>query len=265
MITVPFMDPVAIAIGPLKIHWYGLSYLLGFAAVWWLLRRRAGSPLAPRWTPDMVGDIIFYAALGVILGGRLGYVLFYKAGQLLSDPLFVVRIWDGGMSFHGGLIGVLLVMLWYGRKHNLGFFEVADFATPAIPIALCAGRLGNFINAELWGRVTDLPWGMVFNVPNAGSYPRHPSSLYQASLEGLALFVLLWWFSRKPRPRGMVSGLFLIGYALFRGFAEFWREPDAHIGYLAFDWFTMGHLLSLPMLLAGVVMLWWSYRQPAGS
>ncbi|MDX1605576.1 MAG: prolipoprotein diacylglyceryl transferase [Candidatus Competibacterales bacterium] len=265
MLVHPDFDPVAFAIGPLQVRWYGLMYLLGFAAGWALGRYRARRPGAS-WTATQVDDLLFYIALGVILGGRVGYVLFYSFEALLADPLMLVRIWEGGMSFHGGLLGVLLAMALYARRIGRGFFEVTDFIAPLIPPGLFFGRIGNFINGELWGRVTDLPWGVVFHTPGAGPLPRHPSQLYEAALEGLALFVILWVYSARPRPTMAVSGLFLLAYGGFRFLIEFVRQPDAHLGYLAFGWLTMGQLLSLPMLLGGAGLMILAYRrqrQPA--
>ncbi len=257
MLYAPQIDPIAIQLGPLAIRWYGLMYLLGFLAAWWLGRRRARRD-GSGWSDAQVDDLIFYAALGVILGGRVGYVLFYGFEQLLADPLYLLRIWEGGMSFHGGLLGVLVAAWLFGRKHGFGFFGVTDFVAPLVPIGLGAGRVGNFVNGELWGRVSDVPWAMVF--AHAGPLPRHPSQLYEALLEGLVLFVLLWLYSARPRPRMAVSGLFLLGYGTARTAVEFAREPDAHLGYLAGDWLTMGMLLSLPMVLAGAVMMALAYR-----
>jgi len=256
----PNIDPVAISLGPLKIHWYGLMYVLGLLALWFFASRRAKQPDSG-WTAEQVGDFVFYGALGVILGGRLGYMLFYNLPHYIAHPLDVFKIWQGGMSFHGGLIGVLLAMLYFARKTGKTFFVVADFFAPWVPIGLGLGRLGNFINHELWGRTTDGPWGMVFR--EAGTLPRHPSQLYQAALEGLALFVILWLFARKPRPTASVSGLFLICYGLFRILAEFVREPDAQLGYLAFGWLTMGQALSVPMILFGVGLMVGAYQKAA--
>ncbi len=258
--TLPEIDPVIVQLGPLAVRWYGLMYLVGFLAGWWLMRRRAAQP-ASGWTREEVGDLLFYSALGVILGGRLGYVLFYGWERLLEDPWFAVRIQEGGMSFHGGLLGVLVAAALFARKTGRHFIDVTDFGAPVVPIGLCAGRLGNFINAELWGRPTDLPWGIVF--PGGGPLARHPSQLYEALLEGVALFVLLWWFSSKPRARYAVSGLFLIGYSGFRIIVEFFREPDAHLGFLFSGWLTMGQLLSLPMLIAGGIFLALARREGA--
>ncbi len=262
MLTYPQIDPVALELGPLKIHWYGLMYLLGFAAAWWLARSRARQP-GSGWTDEQVSDLIFWCALGVVLGGRFGYVLFYGFDQFLRDPLWLFALWTGGMSFHGGLIGVIVAMWLFGRRQGKGFLQVADFTAPLVPIGLALGRLGNFIGGELWGRAADVPWAMVF--PRADALARHPSQLYQFALEGVALFVMLWWFSSRPRPAGAVAGLFLVGYGLFRFSAEFFREPDAHLGFIALDWLTMGQLLSLPMLLLGLGLVGWAYRAAAHS
>ena len=260
MLTAPAIDPIAIHLGPLKIHWYGLMYLVGFVGAWWLGVYRARRP-GSGWKPQEIGDLIFYGVIGVILGGRLGYVLFYKLNYYLANPLEVFYIWTGGMSFHGGLLGVIIAMWFYGRRTNRTFFGVADFVAPLTPLGLGAGRLGNFINHELWGRVTDVPWGMVFS--SGGPLPRHPSQLYEFSLEGVALFVILWFYARTPRPPAAVSGLFLLCYGTFRLVVEFAREPDAHLGYLAFGWVTMGQVLSLPMILLGIGILWWALRSAA--
>jgi phosphatidylglycerol:prolipoprotein diacylglycerol transferase len=248
----PAIDPVALQIGPLAVHWYGLMYLFGFAGAWALARLRARRDDWPV-SPLQVDDLLFYGALGVIVGGRVGYMLFYQPMMLIGSPLSLFAIWDGGMSFHGGLLGVLVAMGLFAHRQKLAFFTITDFIAPLVPVGLFFGRIGNFINGELWGRPTSLPWGMIF--PGAGPEPRHPSMLYEALLEGLLLFALLWWFSHKPRPRMAVSGLFLLGYGVFRFGVEFVREPDAHIGYLAGGWLTMGHLLSAPMILAGAILL----------
>ena len=253
MLMHPEFDPVAVRIGPLAVHWYGLMYVVSFSLGWWLGRVRAADP-ARGWRGSDVDDVLFYVALGVVAGGRLGYMLFYDPGGALREPLSVLRVWEGGMSFHGGLIGVIVAMLLYARRRSRSFFEVADFIAPLMPLGIAAGRLGNFINGNLWGRPSDLPWAMVF--PGAGDLPRHPSQLYQALLEGVALFALLWWFSRRPRPAMATSGLFLFAYAVFRSAAEFVRVPDRQYGYLAFDWLTMGQVLCLPMALAGAWLLW---------
>jgi len=254
MLAYPTIDPVAISLGPLKIHWYGLMYVVGFFAAWGLGTYRA-KQIDSGWTSEQLSDVLFYAALGVILGGRLGYVLVYGLEEFFSNPLFLFKIWQGGMSFHGGLLGVVLAVAYFSRQSGKSFSEISDFIAPLVPLGLAAGRIGNFINAELWGRVSTAPWAMVF--PNAGPYPRHPSQLYEALLEGLCLFALLWWYSAKPRPRLRVSALFLLGYGAARLFVEFFRQPDPQLGYLAFNWLTMGQLLSLPMLLLGVYL--WCY------
>jgi phosphatidylglycerol:prolipoprotein diacylglycerol transferase len=256
MLVHPNIDPIAFSVGPLAVRWYGLMYLVGFAASWWLGNHRIRKGVAPV-TRQQFDDLIFLAVLGVILGGRLGYVLFYKPGHYFSHPLEIFAVWQGGMSFHGGLLGVMLAMVMAARKHRVEYLRLMDFVAPLVPLGIAAGRMGNFINGELWGRVTDLPWGMVFR--GAGDAPRHPSQLYQFAGEGLALFFILWWFSSKPRLKGKVSALFLIGYGALRFLAEFAREPDAYLGYLALG-LTMGQWLCLPMVIAGVALWAWSRR-----
>jgi len=256
----PDINPIALQLGPLKIHWYGLMYLIGFLGAWWLGVIRAKRP-ASGWQPTELADLIFYGALGVIFGGRLGYVLFYNFSYYLHHPVEVFFIWSGGMSFHGGLLGVILAMWLYGRRTQRTFFQVADYVAPLTPLGLGAGRLGNFINHELWGRVTDVPWAMVF--PAAGPMPRHPSQLYEFFLEGVVLFLILWLYASKPLPTRAVSGLFLLCYGTFRFLVEFAREPDVQLGFLAFDWLTMGQLLSLPMMLFGIGLLASAYRRPS--
>jgi phosphatidylglycerol:prolipoprotein diacylglycerol transferase len=274
MLTYPDIDPIAVAIGPLKVHWYGLMYLIGFALAWVLGRWRASRP-GSAWTPQMVDDVVFYCVIGVIAGGRLGYMLFYGYDQILANPLNIFKVWEGGMSFHGGLIGVLIAIQLFARKHGLRFFTVGDFVAPLVPLGLLFGRIGNFINGELWGHATSMPWGMRLPCERFPHYcaglpadaqwslPLHPSQLYESMLEGAVLFAILWWFSRKPRPTMAVSGLFLLLYGLFRFSVEFVRLPDAHIGYLAFGWLTMGQLLSLPMVLFGALLLALAYRRRA--
>jgi phosphatidylglycerol:prolipoprotein diacylglycerol transferase len=252
----PQIDPIAFSIGPLAVRWYGLMYLIGFAAAWWLGLRRIAQGKAPI-TRTQFDDLIFLAVLGVILGGRLGYVLFYKPAYYAAHPLEILAVWQGGMSFHGGLLGVMLAMLLAARRHKVDYLRLMDFLAPLCPLGIAAGRMGNFINGELWGRVTDLPWGMVFR--GAGDAPRHPSQLYQFALEGLTLFVLLWWFSSRPRHRGEVSAMFLIGYGTLRFIAEFGREPDAFLGLLALG-LSMGQWLCLPMIAGGVALMAWSRR-----
>ena len=254
MLLHPDFDPVAFAVGPVKVHWYGLMYLLAFAAGWWLGRVRARDAWRG-WSRDNVGDVLFWVALGVIVGGRLGFMLFYDVERLLAKPLSVFMVWQGGMSFHGGLIGVLVAMWWFARSRGRTFFDVADFIAPLVPLGIAAGRFGNFINGRLWGTPSDLPWAMVFQDPRAGGVPRHPSQLYEALLEGIVLFALLWWFTRRPRPAMAASGVFLVGYGVARTLVEFVRVPDAHLGYLAFGWVTMGQVLTLPVIVAGVVLL----------
>ncbi|GKW16165.1 prolipoprotein diacylglyceryl transferase [Pectobacterium carotovorum subsp. carotovorum] len=278
----PQFDPVIFSIGPLALHWYGLMYLVGFIFAMWLAVRRANKP-GSGWTKDEVENLLYMGFLGVFVGGRLGYVLFYAFPSFLENPLYLFKVWDGGMSFHGGLMGVICVMLWFAHRTKRHFFQVADFISPLIPFGLGAGRLGNFINGELWGRVTtDTPWSMLFPgsrgedmmlaVSNPqwqaifnqyGMLPRHPSQLYQMMLEGVALFIILNLFIRKSRPMGSVSGLFLIGYGSFRIITEFFRQPDAQLGLFG-DLFSMGQILSLPMVIAGILMMVWAYRrQPA--
>jgi phosphatidylglycerol---prolipoprotein diacylglyceryl transferase len=264
MIAFPDINPVAVALGPVKIHWYGLMYLLGFATAWWLGRVRAKDPRRD-WSGAAVDDLLFYIALGVIVGGRLGYVLFYDLSRFAHNPSLIVRIWQGGMSFHGGLIGVMIAMWWFARTRGRRFFAVADFVAPLVPPGIAFGRIGNFINGNLWGGPSDLPWAMVFPDPRAGGVPRHPSQLYQALLEGLALFVIVWVYSRHPRPTMAVSGVFLTGYGIFRFAIEFIRVPDEQIGYLAFHWLTMGQVLSTPMIIAGLILVWLAYRRAAAE
>ncbi|MDH5632528.1 MAG: prolipoprotein diacylglyceryl transferase [Gammaproteobacteria bacterium] len=255
---VPDINPVAIQLGPLKVHWYGLMYLAGFASAWWVGQWRARH-IHRGWKPEEVGDLIFYFALSIIIGGRLGYVLFYNPAYYFNHPLEAFFIWTGGMSFHGGTIGALAGFYLYARHTGRNMVEVADFSIVLVPLGLFFGRIGNFINQELWGKVTDMPWGMVFRT--GGPLPRHPSMLYEAVLEGLVLFVILWMVTRKPRPMGTASGVFLVGYGVFRWLVELVRVPDAHIGYLAFDWLTMGQVLSLPMIVGGVALIWWAHRK----
>jgi len=252
MLNYPSIDPVAVAIGPVRLHWYGLMYVVAFFCGWLLGRWRASRP-GSGWTAEQVDDLATWTMLGVVLGARLGYVLFYDLPVYLEDPMELLRVWNGGMSFHGGLLGVLLVTLIWAVRHQKRYVAVIDFVAPLVPLGLFFGRLGNFINAELWGKVTTVSWGMVF--PGAGALPRHPTQLYEAALEGLLLFVILWIYSRKPRPLGAVSGLFAVLYALFRMGVEWFRVPDAHIGYLFSDWLTMGQLLCLPLLAAGLALL----------
>ncbi|NUY56754.1 prolipoprotein diacylglyceryl transferase [Salinivibrio sp. MA351] len=258
--TFPSIDPVLIELGPIAVRWYGLMYLLGFVFALWLANHRATKPNSG-WNKEEVSDLLFAGFLGVVLGGRIGYVLFYQLDAFIADPLFLFKVWTGGMSFHGGLLGVITAMAWYARKTQRHFFTVADFIAPLVPFGLGAGRLGNFMNGELWGRVTDVPWAMVF--PTGGPWPRHPSQLYEFALEGVALFVILNMYIKKPRPMGAVSGLFLAGYGTFRFTVEYFREPDAHLGLFG-DLLSMGQLLSLPMIVAGALMILWAYkRRPA--
>ncbi len=259
VLTHPQFDPVALQLGPIAIHWYGLMYLLAFALAW-LVGRRLIARGVTRINRRDHEDILFYGILGVIVGGRLGYVLFYKPSYFLSHPMEIFAVWEGGMSFHGGLVGVLLMLVWIAHRRGMKFFEVSDFVAPQVPLGLAAGRLGNFINGELWGRPTDVPWSMVF--PAAGDgIGRHPSQLYQFALEGILLFAIVWCVARKPRPLGLVSGVFLVGYGVLRFGVEFTREPDSFLGLLAAG-LTMGQWLSLPMVVIGCVTISWSLKQP---
>ena len=264
MLIHPQFNPVAIQLGPLAIHWYGLMYLLAFLQFWWLGRRRIQTHpqlIEGGWTVEQLDDLLFYGVLGVILGGRLGEVLFYAPGYYLSHPMEILAVWKGGMSFHGGFLGVLVAMSLYSWRTRRRWLEITDFIAPMVPLGLAAGRVGNFINGELWGRICDrdLPWAMVF--PQAGDLlPRHPSQLYQAGLEGVALFLILWAYSGKRRPCGAVSAVFLIGYGGFRFVAEYFRNPDDGIFGVS-EIISMGQWLSLPMILAGGLMLAWSLRR----
>ena len=280
------IDPIAIRLPEIfhlhpAVHWYGIMYLLAFGAAWWLGRRRIRAGRLPGVDETAFGDLMFYGMLGAVLGGRLGYILFYDLPTYVQHPLQVFKVWEGGMSFHGGLLGVLLGTWLWSRRRSLHFFDVADFIAPLVPPGLGFGRIGNFINGELWGKYTDANWGVIFphaEAPLAGlspaqlqaqfasgaldRYARHPSPLYQAVLEGLVLFVVLWWYSRKPRPRYAVAGWFALLYGVFRFAVEFVRVPDAQLGYLAFGWLTMGQLLSLPLVAIGLFWLWRSRRAP---
>lgn len=273
------IDPIAFSLGPLQVHWYGIMYLLGFAAAWFLGRSRIRAGRLPGVDTNGYGDLMFYAMLGVVLGGRIGYVLFYAFNDFIQHPLMLFKVWEGGMSFHGGLLGVFVAIAWWARKHRLNVFDVVDFVAPLVPPGLGFGRLGNYIGGELWGKYTQAGWGVIF--PRAEDLKldaaqlqaqyasgaldhlaRHPSQLYQAALEGLVLFCALWWFSRRPRPRYAVAGLFALLYGLFRFAVEFVRVPDAQLGYLAFGWLTMGQVLSLPLIALGLFWLWRSRSAP---
>ncbi len=266
MLTQPEINPVALQLGPLAIHWYGLTYLVAFGLFVWLGRQRLHHPpfaamRAPHaWKSQDVEDILFLGVMGVVLGGRLGYCLFYKPLYYAAHPLEVFAVWQGGMSFHGGMLGVIVAMLWFAHSRRRHWLQVADFVAPCVPTGLAAGRVGNFINGELWGRVAspDLPWAMVFR--GAGDLPRHPSQIYQFLLEGLLLFVLLWLYARKQHAQGRVAAMFLLGYGVFRFIAEFYREPDAHLGLLSLG-MSMGQWLCLPMILGGIGLWWWAGRQ----
>ncbi|MGA9828554.1 MAG: prolipoprotein diacylglyceryl transferase [Rhodanobacteraceae bacterium] len=273
------INPIAFSIGPVAVHWYGIMYLIGFAMAWWLGERRRRAGRLPIGT-EQFSDLAFYGMLGVIVGGRIGYMLFYDTPELIHHPLSLFRIWEGGMSFHGGLLGVLAAVWLWSRRNRIHFFDTVDFVAPLIPIGLGLGRLGNFIGGELWGRHTDLPWGMIFPRALEGlgktrdqlhamylagqldTEARHPSQLYEATLEGAVLFAVLWIYSRKPRPRYAVSGLFALLYGLFRFGVEFVRQPDVQLGFIAFHWVTMGQILSLPLIVVGIVLLLMSRGAP---
>jgi len=258
MLSYPEIDPVAVALGPIKIHWYGLTYLAGLAFAWWLAVRRTARP-GCALKREQVDDLIFYAALGVVLGGRLGYTVFYGWDKVMEDPAWLLRVWQGGMSFHGGLIGVIVAMYLFARSRKIAFGDLLDFVAPLTPVGLALGRLGNFIGQELWGRPTDVPWAMVFP-RDPLQLARHPSQLYQFALEGMLLFAILMWFSSRPRPRWAVGGLFCLGYGCLRFIAEFFREPDQHLGFQALGWVTRGQILSLPMVVVGLALLAMAYR-----
>lgn len=269
MLIHPDIDPVALRLGPLAVHWYGLTYLAAFGLFLFLGRLRlrhrpfAGLGAHKVWSPSDVEDILFLGVMGVVAGGRLGYCVFYKSAYYLSHPLEVLAVWQGGMSFHGGMLGVIVAMLWFARSRGRPWLQVADFVAPCVPTGLAAGRFGNFLNGELWGRLADpeLPWGMVFR--GAGDLPRHPSQVYQFFLEGLLLFVLLWLYARRQRAQGQVAAAFLIGYGVLRFVVEFFREPDAHLGLLSLG-LSMGQWLCVPMVLGGLGLWWWARLADAG-
>lgn len=252
----PVIDPIIFSIGPVALRWYGMMYLVGFLGAM-LIANKAADKSQGIWTREQVSDLLFYGFLGVILGGRIGYVLFYQWEYFLADPLYIFEIWQGGMSFHGGLLGVTAAVYLFARKTNKSFLSVGDFVVPLVPIGLGMGRLGNFINAELWGRQTDVPWAMVFPTDSL-QLPRHPSQLYEFFLEGVVLFIVLYFVTRKPRSLGLASGVFLIGYGVFRSIIEFYREPDAHLG-LYFSFISKGQILSVPMILAGMLIIYLGY------
>ncbi len=262
MIQFPALDPVAFELGPLAVRWYGLSYLVGIGLAWALLHRRCGRGAGRDWTPEQVSDLVFYAALGAVLGGRIGYVLFYNFTDYLANPAELFAVWRGGMSFHGGTLGVVCAIALFARRVGKPFLAVADFILPAVPIGLFLGRLANFVNQELWGAPSSLPWAVLFTHPAAGNLPRHPSQIYEALLEGVLLFIVLNWLQARQPRRGVIAASFLIGYGLCRFAVEFVREPDAHLGYLWQGWLTMGQVLSTPMVLAGVVILFFALQTP---
>lgn len=253
----PNIDPIIFSIGSLSVRWYGVMYLVGFIAAYLLAHKRLENT---NWTKEQLSDLLFWGFVGVIIGGRLGYVLFYQFGMFMDNPLYLFKIWSGGMSFHGGLLGVLAALYWQSKRMKASFLEIGDFVAPLVPIGLGAGRIGNFLNAELWGRTTDVPWAIIF--PGAGGEPRHPSQLYEFALEGVVLFIILWLYSARPRPVGAVSGLFLLGYGSFRFVVEYFREPDAHIGLYQMG-LSQGQLLCLPMIVLGLWLIFRAYRQGA--
>jgi len=258
----PIIDPIIFSIGPVSLRWYGMMYLIGFLAAMFIANKAADKS-SGEWTREQVSDLLFYGFMGVIIGGRVGYVLFYQFDYFLTEPLYLFKIWTGGMSFHGGLLGVTAAVYLFAKKVNKSFLQVGDFVVPLVPIGLGMGRLGNFINAELWGRQTDVPWAMVFPTDPL-QLPRHPSQLYEFFLEGVVLFVILYAISRKPRTLGLVSGVFLIGYGVFRSIIEFFREPDAHLG-LYFSFISKGQILSIPMILIGILVIYIGYLIQAKS
>jgi phosphatidylglycerol---prolipoprotein diacylglyceryl transferase len=285
MLTYPSIDPVIVSVGPLAVHWYGLMYVVGFAAAWLLARKRA-SAADSTWKLMDVDDLIFFAAIGVIAGGRIGWLIFYGMEQVIDDPVSIVRIWEGGMSFHGGLLGVIIAVALFGHRRNRRISDILDFLAPLPGLGIFAGRIGNFINGELWGKPTDVPWGFVLEPNRLHPSQRdealrlcdrfaidpcvlhvHASQLYQGLLEGLLLFIILWFYTTKPRPRSAPAAVFLICYGVFRFIVEFVRVPDENRGYLLFDWVTMGQLLSAPMILIGVAVLILAYRRnlPSGN
>ncbi|MEC7875212.1 MAG: prolipoprotein diacylglyceryl transferase [Pseudomonadota bacterium] len=259
MIAYPNINPVAVDLGFVSIHWYGISYVVGILVAWFLLRYRARH-FQLSLDNEQIADLVFFAMLGIIVGGRLGSVIFYNFTYYLAHPVEIFYIHKGGMSFHGGLIGIIFSVWFFSYKNNTSFFKITDFIAPVIPIGLGCGRIGNFINGELWGSPSNLPWAMIFPDPAAGGISRHPSQLYEAFFEGLVLFIILWWFSRIQRPVKATSGLFLIFYGIFRFLVEFVRMPDQHIGYIAFNWLTMGQLLTIPMIILGTIFLIMAYR-----
>ncbi|MGY4517031.1 prolipoprotein diacylglyceryl transferase [Lysobacter sp. HA18] len=276
------INPIALHLGPVQVHWYGVMYMLGFIAAWMLGRRRIREGRLPGVDEQAFGDLLFYGMLGVVLGGRIGYILFYSFGEFLKNPLLIFRIWEGGMSFHGGLLGVMAGVWFWCRRRRMHFMDAMDFVAPLVPLGLGFGRIGNWIGGELWGKPTGGGWGVIFprsldqpyaSMPMAqlrelhakgalDAFARHPSQLYQAVLEGIVMASILWWYSSRPRPRYAVGGMFALLYGLFRFLVEFVRMPDEQIGYLAWGWLTMGQVLSLPLIALGLFWLWWSRRQP---
>lgn len=256
MLTYPHLNPIALTLGPVQIHWYGVMYILGFICAW-IIAKHQTQKLKLHWSTEQISDLIFYAAVGIIIGGRLGYMFFYNFYDWLSHPFLVFKIWQGGMSFHGGLIGALIGLVYVAKHQHRQILEVTDFTAPLVPLGLATGRFGNFINGELWGRPTSMPWGMIF--PGAGPEPRHPSQLYELGLEGLLLFIVLFLYTQKRRPTGYPTAFFLMGYSLLRFTVEFFREPDAHLGFVIGDWLSMGQILCIPMFISGFI-IWYFNR-----
>jgi phosphatidylglycerol:prolipoprotein diacylglycerol transferase len=263
MLPYPEIDPVALALGPVKVHWYGLTYLTGLAFAWWLAVRQTRRPNSVL-RREQVDDLIFYSALGIVIGGRLGYAFLYGGDRLAEDPSWLLRVWQGGMSFHGGFLGVVVAMIIFARRQSIEVGGLLDFIAPLAPVGLALGRLGNFIGQELWGRPSNVPWAMIFP-KDPLQLARHPSQLYQFALEGMVLFAVLLWFTSKPRPTWAAAGLFAFGYGCLRFSAEFFREPDAHLGFQALGWMTRGQILSLPMILIGLGVMIFAYRRAGQS
>ncbi|HBM15743.1 MAG TPA: prolipoprotein diacylglyceryl transferase [Lentisphaeria bacterium] len=259
MLHYPNINPVALKFGSIKIYWYGIMYLLGFLASWFLGIKRS-KRINGLWEKDDISDLIFYAMAGVLIGGRIGYIVFYNFPYYISNPFEIFRVWEGGMSFHGATIGVVITFILYAKKKGKNLFQVGDLILPTVPIGLALGRLGNFINGELWGKASNLPWAMIFPA-DPSQLPRHPSELYELILEGIILFIVLWIYSSKERPRMAVSGMFLALYGIFRFIVEFVRLPDPQLGYIAFGWLTMGQILSIPMIIIGLFFIYWGYTR----
>ena len=261
MLTYLNINPIAIQIGAFKIYWYGIMYLLAVGMAWGLALLRARK--SKDWDREQINDLIFYCALGAVIGGRIGYTLIYNLTNFIANPFVIFKTWEGGMSFHGGLIGVLIAIFFFAKKNKKSFTLITDFVAPLAPLGLGAGRIGNFINSELIGRVTSVPWAIIY--PTGGPLPRHPSELYEFLLEGILLFIIIWRYSAKPKPNFAVSAMFLTCYGIFRFIAEFFRQPDSQFNFIAFGWMTMGQLLSVFMIIIGVFFIWYAYNKPCDS